>query len=48
MSNDHQLFEEWLFSVEDTPHDDAKTLEEHRTVCDRRHRILGRGLQRHV
>jgi len=34
MANDHQLFEEWLFSDEDTPHDDVKTLEEHRIVCD--------------
>lgn len=34
MANDHQLFEEWLFSDKDTLHDDLKTMEEHREMCD--------------
>jgi hypothetical protein len=34
MANDHQLFEEWLFSDKDTPHHDLKTMEEHREMCD--------------
>lgn len=34
MANDHQLFEEWLFSDKQLPHKDKHTLEEHLETCD--------------
>lgn len=34
MANDHQLFEEWLFSDKELPHHDTHTLEEHLETCD--------------
>jgi hypothetical protein len=34
MANDHQLFEEWLFSHEDLSHEEVKASEEHLKTCD--------------
>lgn len=34
MANDHQLFNEWLFSDEDFSHEDVQASEEHLKMCD--------------